>query len=95
MTMPGPLRGMLARVGAAVEEWPIELDLRVTDEDHHLGAELGQAHLICAAPACRQSVLCLSADVRAGAAVVSVQIITAAVTRHYREVHCDGGGLPI
>lgn len=76
------LSGMLARTDGEVSEWPVELDVR--------GAE---AHLICTS--CRQSVLRLAADVAAAAAVVSVQIITAAVTRHYREAHCHGGGLPL
>jgi hypothetical protein len=93
--MPERLRGMLARTGAAAGEWPVELDLRVTEDGHELGGEVGQAHLICSAPGCGQSVLCLAKDVRAGAAVVSAQIITAAITRHYREAHCDGGGLPL
>jgi hypothetical protein len=85
---------MLARTSGDVGEWPVELDLRVTEDGDDRGGELGQAHLICSAPACRQSVLCLSKDVRAGAAVVSPAIITAAVTRHFRESHCDGGGMP-
>lgn len=95
MSMPGPLRGMLARVAGEVGEWPVELDLGVTEAGHELGGGIVQAHLICSAPACGQSVLCLAKDVSASAAVVSAQIITAAITRHYREVHCDGGGMPV
>jgi hypothetical protein len=85
---------MVARMAGEVDEWPVELDLRVTEASHELGGGVVQAHLICAAPACRESVLCLAKDVRAGAAVVSAQIITAAITRHFRESHCDGGGMP-
>lgn len=84
---------MLARVTQAAEEWQIELELRTTGDDDDRGPGLFQAHLVCTV--CRQSVFCLAKDIYAGAAVVSVGMLGAAVTRHYRERHTDGGGTPV
>lgn len=84
---------MLARTAGPVASWPLELDHRVTEDGDHRGGELAQAHLICGR--CRQSVWCLSKDLDAGVGVFTLGQLGAAVTRHFREVHTDGGGSPV
>lgn len=84
---------MLSRTAEPVASWPLELDLRWTTKDDSRGPGLYQAHLICVD--CRQSVLCLAKDLNESVAVVSIGILDAAVTRHFREVHTDGGGSPV
>jgi len=79
-------------VSGIAAAWPVTFDLRVTGEDHARGPGVQQAHLVCAAGACGQSVFCLSADVSAGAYVTGPARYLYAVARHVREVHCDGGG---
>jgi len=81
------------RVSAEItDQWSLELDLRVTDEGHHRGEGVPQAHVVCSRD--RQSVFCLSVDTRGGAYVFTVAGLSAAVLRHVREAHCDGGGIP-
>lgn len=87
------LAEMLSRTAEPVASWPLELDLRTTGEDDDRGAGLRQAHLICVS--CRQSVFCLAKNLDEAVAVVSPGILDAAVTRHYRETHTDGGGSPV
>lgn len=84
---------MLARYEGPVQGWPLELDLRTTGEGDDRGAGLHQAHLVCGE--CRQSVFVLAKDLARGVAVVTLAELGAAVTRHYRESHTDGGGIPI
>ena len=84
---------MLDQVYENVIGWPVELDLRATGDGDARGPGLAQAHLICTA--CRQSVYCLAKDLSAGVGIVSIEILAAAVTRHYREAHTDGGGIPV
>lgn len=72
-------------------EWPTELEIRPTEPGHVLGEGIDQAHLICTP--CRQSVLPLSLEVGRRAYVHTPLRIAAAVLRHVREVHCDGGGI--
>ena len=87
------LAEMLARTVGPVNSWPLELDHRTTGEDDDRGPGLEQAHLICGR--CRQSVWCLSKDLAAGVGVFTPAQLAAATTRHFREVHTDGGGSPV
>lgn len=73
-------------------EWGLALDLRVTDEGNSRGPGVMQAHLVCAADF--QSVFTLSADTEHQAYVFTVAGLETAVTRHFRECHCDGSGVP-
>lgn len=88
----GELAQMLARYEGPVQSWPIELDLRTTAAGDDRGEGLHQAHLVCAD--CRQSVAVLAKDLARGVAVTNLGELGAAVTRHYRERHTDGGGIP-
>lgn len=73
--------------------WGIELDLRTTTQGNSRGPGVPQAHLICTVD--RQSVFTLSPDTRTGAYVFGVGNLESAVVRHFRECHCDGGGVPV
>lgn len=84
---------MMERLSGIVPQWPLEFDERVTGEDDDRGPGLRQGHLICGR--CRQSVWCLAKDLDAGVGVFTLGDLGAAVTRHYREAHTDGGGAPI
>ena len=84
---------MLAREKDATEHWTLELDLRDTEEGHELGPGIAQAHVLCCQD--RQSVYCLAKDLSRGVGVFTVAGLLAGVTRHYREVHTDGGGSPV
>jgi hypothetical protein len=76
--------------GEQTGQWLLELDLRETEAGHARGAGVKQAHLICTRD--RQSVYCLAVDLSHAVAVFTVEGLAAAVMRHVREVHCDGGG---
>lgn len=86
------LAAMLARYTGPAAEWPVEVDIRATEPGDDRGPGLVQVHLVCTVD--RQSVYCLAKDLAHGVAVTSVGQLLAAVTRHYRESHTDGGGLP-
>lgn len=88
----GELAQMLARYEGPVQAWRVELDLRTTSAGDDRGEGLHQAHLVCSD--CRQSVAVLAKDLARGVAVTSLAELGAAVTRHYRGRHTDGGGLP-
>ena len=82
-----------ARVTAEItDRWPVELDLRPTEKGHDRGEGIPQAHVVCTRD--RQSVFCLSPDTSHGMYVFAVADLSAAVLRHVREAHCDGGGIP-
>jgi hypothetical protein len=73
-------------------QWSIELDLRTTTQGNSRGAGVPQAHLVCTLD--RQSIFTLAPDTRAGAYVFTVAGLESAVVRHFRECHCDAGGVP-
>jgi hypothetical protein len=72
-------------------EWPVNIEIRPTEPGHSTGEGIDQAHLVCSQ--CEQSVLPLSLEVGRRAYVHTPLRIAAAVLRHIREVHCDGGGI--
>lgn len=80
----------IASFSETAMEWPAELEIRATEPGHQAGEGIDQAHLVCTE--CRQSVLPLSTDVKHQAYVHTPLRIAAAVLRHIRESHCDGGG---
>jgi len=71
--------------------WPLEFSLRLTEIGNSRGPGVEQAHWVCAKD--QQSVFCLSPNTEHDGYQTTCIDLIAAVMRHVRESHCDGGGV--